>query len=421
MQVTDYDIVEVVWMRDFTPFLDLIREARNVLEGNVHRTPLTYSTYFSNITGKEVYLKLENLQKTGSFKVRGAYFKISSLLPDVRDKGVVAASSGNHAQGVAYSAMKLGVKATIVMPKSAPPYKVNATKSYGAEVILEGDVYDDAYAAAMRKSKESGAYFIHPFDDPYVIAGQGTIGVEIAEDLPDVDTVLVPVGGGGLISGISLGVKPSLRGRSVKIIGVEPEVDPKLKMSFRVGRPVTVKPMHSLADGVVTKSLGRLTFEVIRDLVDDALTVGEDDIARAMYLLLERAKLLAEGAGALPLAALLKYHDVIPGRKVVAVISGGNADLTTLYKVIMRGLAIEGRLARVNIKLKDEPGALKRALEVVARKGCNIVDIRHDRMNPSVKPGIALVELLIESPSPETTDELLKELELVGVKVIRHV
>jgi len=408
-------------MGEFRDMLSLIKEASNVLRSNIHRTPLTFSTYFSHLVGREIYLKLENLQKTGSFKVRGALFKINSLLPEVRERGVVAASSGNHAQGVAYSASKLGVKATIVMPETAPPYKVNATRSYGARVILKGRVYDDAYVEAVKISRETGAYFIHPFDDPYVIAGQGTIGLEICEDLPNVDTILVPVGGGGLISGIALSVKESLRSKDVRIIGVEPEGDPKLRQALVIGRPVEIVPKPSLADGVLTKTVGRLTFKIIKDYVDDVLVVDEDEIARAMYLLLERGKLLAEGAGALPLAAILKYGRGLPGKEIVAVISGGNADLTTLYRVILRGLSAEGRLAKIALELKDQPGTLRESLDYVSSAGFNIIEIRHDRFGPGIPPGYANVELLVETPSKGAIDNLLSKLRDAGIKVVKYV
>ena len=403
---------------EFNDIFELIMDARQVLAGDVHRTPLTYSSHFSRASGKDVYLKLENLQKTGSFKVRGAYFKIKSLMPQVKGRGVVAASSGNHAQGVAYAASRLGVKATIVMPETAPPYKVNATRSYGAEVILHGRVYDDAYLKAVEISRETGAFFVHPFDDPHVIAGQGTIGIEIAEDLPEVDTVLVPVGGGGLIAGIALAVKLRLRDRSVRVIGVEPETAPKLKLSLEAGEPVKITPKPSLADGVITKGVGRLTYSIISRYVDQVVTVGEDDIAKAMYLLLERAKLLAEGAGALPLAALLRYGESLPGEKIVAVISGGNADLTTLYRVILRGLMVDGRIAKVTLILKDSPGILESTLRVVAKHRCNILDIRHDRFEPKIRPGYARVEILMETPSSETLKELIKDLSENGIEVV---
>jgi len=401
----------------FEDLFKLIKDAGSSLQNVIHKTPLTYSTYFSKLTGKNVYLKLENLQKTGSFKVRGAYNKIRSLLPEARRRGVIAASTGNHAQGVAYAARELGVKATIVMPETAPPYKVISTKSYGAEVLLHGKVYDDAYKKAVEISMRTGAYFIHPYDDPLVIAGQGTIGLEISEELPQVDAVIVPVGGGGLISGIAIALK-NIIGHHVKIYGVEPEGAPKLKEALTHNSPVTITPSPSLADGVVTKGVGRLTFRIMKELVDDVLLVSEDNIARAMYLMLERAKLLAEGAGALPLAALLNDPDAIKGKNIVAVISGGNADLTTLYRVILRGLMVEGRIAKITLMLKDVPGSLERALKVISQLRCNIIDVRHDRLSPEILPGYARVEVLVEVPSTETLGVLRKELAKQGVKVV---
>lgn len=401
----------------FEDLFELIKDAGSALRNVVHRTPLTYSTYFSKLTGKNVYLKLENLQKTGSFKVRGAYNKIRSLMPEARERGVIAASTGNHAQGVAYAARELGVKATIVMPETAPPYKIISTRSYGAEVLLHGKVYDDAYRKAVEISMKTGAYFIHPYDDPLVVAGQGTIGLEISEDLPQVDAVIVPVGGGGLISGIAIALKNAI-GNHVKVYGVEPAGAPKLKEALTHNAPVTITPSPSLADGVVTKGVGRLTFRIMKELVSGVLLVNEDDIARAMYLMLERAKLLAEGAGALPLAALLSNPDAIEGKNVVAVISGGNADLTTLYRVILRGLMVEGRIAKVTLMLKDVPGTLERALKVISQLRCNIIDVRHDRLSPEILPGYARVEVLIEVPDIETLRTLKKELAEQGVKVI---
>ncbi len=406
----------VYWMM-FEDIFELIKDASLALKSVVHRTPLTYSTYFSRLTGKNVYLKLENLQKTGSFKVRGAYNKIRSLVPEACERGVIAASTGNHAQGVAYAARELGVRATIVMPETAPPYKITSTRSYGAEVLLYGKVYDDAYRKAVEISMKTGAFFIHPYDDPLVIAGQGTIGLEISEDLPQVDAVIVPVGGGGLISGIAIALK-NVIGSHVKVYGVEPASAPKLKEALMHNVPVTITPSPSLADGVVTKGVGRLTFRIMKELVSDVLLVNEDDIARAMYLLLERAKLLAEGAGALPLAALLSNPDAIKGKNVVAVISGGNADLTTLYRVILRGLMVEGRIAKVMLMLKDVPGTLEHALKVISQLRCNIIDVRHDRLSPEILPGYARVEVLIEVPDIETMRVLKEELVKQGVKVV---
>ena len=396
---------------------ELIKKADEVLEGVVHRTPLSYSHSFSKLVGASVYLKLENLQKTGAFKVRGAYFKIYSVLDEARKYGVVAASSGNHAQGVAYSAQELGVKATIVMPETTPPYKVMATKSYGAEVVLYGKVYDDAYAKALELSKKRGSVLIHPFDDPFIIAGQGTIGLEIARVNPDIDYVIVPVGGGGLISGIAIAIKKVL-GSRVKVIGVEPEAAPKFYESLKRGEPVTIVPKPSLADGVITKTVGKLTLQLVREFVDEIYLVDEDSIARAMYLLLERAKLLAEGAGALPLALMLSGRLDVKGKKVVAVISGGNADLTTLYRVILRGLMAEGRICKLKLALRDVPGMLERVLNKLAVMKCNIIDVRHDRFSLDIEPGYALVEIVMETPSREVKAELVEKISEKGIKVL---
>jgi len=400
----------------FEDLYKLVLSAREVLKGVALKTPLMKSEYLSRLTGKEVYLKMENLQATGSFKIRGAYNKIRSLLPDVRAKGVVAASTGNHAQGVAYASKLLGVKATIVMPETAPPYKILSTKAYGAEVVLHGRVYDDAYRKAVEISMSSGAYFIHPYDDPLVIAGQGTIGLEIAEDLPDIDAVIVPVGGGGLLSGIAIALK-NVIGSDVKVYGVEPEGAPKLKKALEAGRPVHIEPEASLADGVITKGIGRLTFTILKEVVNKAFLVSEDDIARSMYLLLEHSKLLVEGAGALPVAALLTHREEIEGKRVVAVLSGGNADLTTLYRVILRGLLIEGRIARVDLILRDTPGSLESVLKIVSSYRCNVIDVRHDRLNPHIPPGYALVEILMEIPDKDTLAKLINNLEELGIKV----
>ncbi len=379
------------------------------MEGFVHRTPLVSSLSISRLTGNSVYLKLENLQKTGAFKVRGAFFKIYSELDRCRKYGVAAASSGNHAQGVAYSSSELGVRATIVMPETTPPYKVNATRSYGAEVVLHGSIYDEAYERAVDIANSTGAVFVHPFDDPYVIAGQGTIGVEIALSIRDADLVLVPVGGGGLISGIGIAVKRML-GSRVKVVAVEPRNSPKLYEAFRYGRPVQVQVKPSIADGVVTKSVGGLTYKIMSEVVDDVVLVSEDSIARAMFLLMERAKLVVEGAGALPVAALLEGYSTGAGKNIVAVISGGNADLATIYRVIVKGLSVDGRVAKLTLILDDVPGALYRVLEVLAKYRCNVLDIRHDRVGLEVPAGKALVEIVFEVPEKDLLNTVEKEL-----------
>mgnify|MGYP001772581894 CR=1 FL=1 len=402
--------------RNVDDIFNLILKASEVLKPVIHRTPVFHSAFFSSLTGKSVYLKLENLQKTGSFKVRGAYFKIHTLPEEVRAKGVITASSGNHAQGVAYAARELNIPSLIVMPETAPTYKINAVKSYGSEVLLYGQIYDDAFRKALELSEERGMALIHPFNDPYVIAGQGTIGLEIVEDINGVDTVIVPIGGGGLIAGIALAVK-KLSNKRIKVVGVEPSAAAKTRLSLSAGRPVTVSPQPSLADGVITKSLGDLTFEIIRDYVDLIIEVEEDQIARAIYLLLERTKLLAEGAGALPIAALLSRSDEIPGKNVVAVVSGGNADLTTLYRILMRGLIREGRISRITLSLKDVPGSLEKVLKVLADLRCNILDISHDRFDLDIKPGYAKVKILMEVSSEQVIKEAIKKLRELGVEV----
>ena len=400
-------------------YRDISRETRRayeVLSRVVHRTPLDYSTTFSRLTGASVYLKLENLQKTGAFKVRGAYYKVWSLSPEEKRRGVIAASAGNHAQGVAFAASTQGVKATIVMPETAPLSKVEATRGYGAEVILHGRVYDEANELALKIAEERGATYVHPFDDPLVIAGQGTIAVEIEEQLggpPDV--VVVPVGGGGLAAGIASWFK-SRYGDRVKVIGVEPAYAPKFTKSLRAGAPIEVQAVPGLMDGLVTKRPGDLTFKLLSELLDDMVTVTDSEVSRAIFLLLERAKTLAEGAGAAGLAALLegKTGDV-KGKRVAVIISGGNVDLTRLSKVIEYQLAKEERIVRLQGLVPDAPGQLNSVLGVLASAKFNIIDIRHDRLVTFTEPGWALVEVVAEAPSREAVDDVLKKLNDMGL------
>jgi len=394
----------------------LIEEADRALEGKIHRTPLDYSATFSRIGNSKVYLKLENLQKTGSFKVRGALFKITRNLEKAKSRGVVAASSGNHAQGVAYSSSVMGVKATIVMPETTPPFKVNATKSYGAEVVLFGSVYDDAYSKALEISEKTGAMIVHPFNDLEVMAGQGTIGLEILRQLPDVEEVVVPIGGGGLISGIATAIKA--KKKSVRVVGVEPEAAPKYKAARERGSLIRIDPHPSLADGVITKSVGDLTYEVMNAVVDDVVTVSEDSIARAIYLLMERTKLVVEGAGALPVAALLEGKVGGDERKTVFVLSGGNIDLTTLYRIILRGLSADRRIAEIALILKDSPGELKKVLEIITKYRGNILEIKHDRLGINIPPGYAKTELILELPSSDLEDRVKEDLRAFGFRII---
>jgi len=399
-------------------WIDIAKEvkfAEEVLKNVVYKTPLDRSNTLSKMSGGEVYLKLENLQKTGAFKVRGAYYKIHKLSPEEKNKGVIAASAGNHAQGVAYAASAAGIKSTIVMPIFAPPSKIAATRSYGAEVILHGTIYDESYKKALEISNETGAVFIHPFDDPYVIAGNGTVGLEIINDMPDIDMVIVPVGGGGLISGIASIIK-SMR-NTVKVIGVEPEAAPKFNVSLKTGHITEIEAKRSLADGLLTKKPGNLTFNIVSELVDDIVTVTEDEIAMSMVLLMERAKTIAEGAGATPVAALLSGKINVKGKKVVTVISGGNADLTTLYKVIMRGLAKMKRIVIIKCVLPDIPGTLKSVLEIIASERGNIIDITHSRIDPRLEPGTAEVQLLVEIPEPTSINRIEEKMQKSGYTI----
>jgi threonine dehydratase len=394
---------------------ELTRKASEVIYKVLHRTPLDYSTSFSRMTGCHVYLKLENMQKTGSFKSRGAYFKIHSHLDEARRMGVVAASSGNHAQGVAFASSMLGVKSTIVMPETTPIYKINATRSYGADVVLYGSVYDDAYRKALEIAEASKAMLVHPFNDEEVIAGQGTIGLEIASQLPDVDAVIAPIGGGGLISGIGVALKKLKP--SVKVIGVEPAAAPKYYESRKTGKITSISPSPSLADGVLAKSVGDITYEVMNQVVDNVVVVNEDSIARAIYLLMERAKMIVEGAGALPLAAMLEGLIANTRKKVALVISGGNIDLTTLYRVVIRGLANAGRVAMVKLTVPDAPGQLYRALGILYRNKCNVIEIKHDRFQPDLPVGYAIVDVVFEAPSKGDVDKVIEELRQAGFRV----
>jgi threonine dehydratase len=399
---------EVLW----NSIVDGSREALRVVREYAHTTPLGYSVTLSRMSGCKVYLKYENLQKTGSFKVRGALYKVYTLRGRV--PGVVTASAGNHAQGVAYAASMFNMRSIVVMPETASISKVEATQGYGAEVVLYGRVYDDAYVKALEIARERGYEFIHAFDDPHVIAGQATIAWELLEQLGDFDLILVPVGGGGLISGVASvlkRVKPSVR-----VVGVEPEAAPKMRESLKAGRPVVIEPKPTVADGLVAKKPGDITFQVTSNLVDDIVTVEEEDIAEAIYVLLERKKTLVEGAGAVGVAALISGKLRVEGKRVVALLSGGNIDLTILNKIILRGLSKAGKLARVTCYIPDYPGQLKRALEVIARHRGNILDITHDRSDPQTPPWHAKVTIVFETPNVNTTKKIIEELEREGFK-----
>src|SRR5512139_283310 len=375
--------------------LDDIQEAARVLDGVAIKTPLIFSTSFSRRAGAQVYLKLENLQKTGSFKFRGAYHKLSKIRPQVSPLGVVAASAGNHAQGVAHAAQLLGVPATIVMPEWASISKQLATSGYGGRVILAGMSLTESLAQA-RTLEAEGRTFMHPYDDADIIAGQGTIGLEIVAELPTLDAILIPVGGGGLIAGIATAVK-TLRPET-KIIGVQAAVCPSALAARRLGKPIPVTARKSIADGISVKEVGRLPFAVMERFVDEIVAVEEEQIAAAVLDLLERKKILVEGSGAVPLAALVS--GVLPSlrdRVVVLVVSGGNVDSHLLGRILNQGLFRSGRILKFSVVLEDVPGALAGLLDVVATSRGNILHILHDRMGRHLPLGLSRVELEVET------------------------
>lgn len=391
--------------------IDDIRAAADRLQGIARRTPLLPSDRLSDRLGCEVLLKCENLQVTGAFKIRGASNCILQLSEDERAHGVITASAGNHAQGVAVASAAAGAPATIVMPEITPVAKVQRTQDLGAHVILHGESFDQAEREAYRLAEESGAYFVHPFDDPRVIAGQGTIGLEIAQDC-EPDCVIVPIGGGGLISGLATAVK-SLR-PEVAVIGVQAENAPSMYTSCRVGELTAAPVTGTLAEGIAVGEACSLTFEIIRALVDDIVTVTERDIARAMLELIEHHKLVAEGAGATPIPALEQCREDLRGKTVVLVISGGNADVTTLAAIIDRGLVEAGRAVRMQVTLTDRPGALARLAAEIAEAGANIVEIYHDRLSVDLELGQAEVEIVLGTRGHDHVREVLSRLTEKG-------
>jgi len=380
-----------------------IEVARRKVRGAIRRTPTVYSDTFSKLAGKEVFLKLENLQKSGSFKVRGAYYKLSRLNSSERRRGVVAASAGNHAQGVAFASSLLGIHATVVMPEISSIAKQMATRSYGGEVVLFGQNTDEALARAKEIAK-GGTSFIHPFDDEQVIAGQGTIGLEILEEVPGVEAIIIPVGGGGLISGIATIVKK--RKPKVKIIGVQSARAPSAFFSMKHHKIVEMKVRPTLADGIALRRVGEITFPIIQKAVDDIVTVRENEIASAILMLMERKRVVAEGAGAAPLAALLSNRTRMRPQKVVLVVSGGNIDVNLLDRIIEKGLSETGRIARLGVILRDVPGSLSRLSELIARHHANILHIVHERAAKDIPIGFSRVVLILETRSPDHIVEI---------------
>ncbi|WP_448384561.1 threonine ammonia-lyase [Desulfosoma sp.] len=396
--------------------LDDIRQAARLLQGRILRTPLVYSPTFSRLFGAEVYLKLENLQKTGSFKIRGASYKILRHREAIGPQGVVAASAGNHAQGVALAARNAGVPAFIVMPEWASLTKQEATRSYGGTILLHGKTLGESLEKARELSAQ-GYTFIHPYDDADIITGQGTIGLEIVEDCPDVHAVLVPIGGGGLMAGIASAVK-ALRPET-EVIGVQAAVCPSAFQALQEGRVVRVEGAQSIADGITVKELGRLTFEILSRTVSRIILVDEEHIAEAVLFLLERKKVLAEGAGAVPLGALLMGETQWPaGAKIVLVVSGGNVDSPLLGRILTKGLVKGGRVTRLTVELPDVPGSLAGLLAVVASHGANVLHISHNRHVPHLPIHVTLVTLEVETRGFAHAEDILSALKALGHKVV---
>ena len=399
--------------------LDDVRAARSRIGDAVYRSPCARSEHFSRRSGAVTYFKLENLQMTGSFKERGALNRLLTLRPEERACGTITASAGNHAQAVAFHASRLGISSVVVMPKRTPLIKVTNTRDLGAEVILHGDDFDAAYAHARLIEAERGLTFVHPFDDDHVIAGQGTIGLELLEEVPDLDVVIVAIGGGGMISGIATAVK-ALRPQ-IEVIGVQTAAVPSMVRSVERGEPILVPPAITIADGIAVKRPGVRTLEIVRRRVDDIVTVTEEEIANAMLLLLEREKTVAEGAAATTLAALVNGR--VPraaGRKVCMVLGGGNVDVNLLARVIERGLLKDQRRVRFDVKLQDRPGALAGLLRLVADAEANVLEVHHERAFEGVSLGEVDVQLTLETRGAEHAAVIVSRIEAAGLEIVER-
>lgn len=394
--------------------LDKVYHASFVLKEVLRPTALIKSPGLCS--GTNLYLKPENLQVTGSFKVRGAYYKISQLAEEEKEKGVIACSAGNHAQGVALAAARSGIKSLICIPDGAPISKVEATKSYGAEVCLVEGAYDDAYEKAVSLVEETGATFIHPFDDEQVIAGQGTIGLEILEQLPEADAVIVPVGGGGLISGVAFALK-SLK-PEIKIYGVQSVGAPSMQKAIHDQKIETLPTVKTIADGIAVKRPGDLTYEMVQKYVDEIVTVTDDEVSTAILELIEQQKMIAEGAGAVSVAAAMFQKVPIEGKNVVCLVSGGNIDVTILSRVIDRGLRKAGRLAELMIELVDKPGQLLGVSQIISRLGGNVVSVFHSRADVDLDINACVLRISMETRNQEHLDEIIAELTKQGYHII---
>lgn len=388
-----------------------IKASKERILSFVHKTPLTYSQTFSDMTGKEVFLKFENLQKTGAFKIRGAINYISQLK---KVKGVITASAGNHAQGVAYASKIFSIPSTIVMPENTPLIKVISTKNYGANVILQGKIYDEAYKLAKEIAENENLEFVPAFDDERIISGQGTIGLELLEDYPDLDAIIVPIGGGGLCAGILIALKET--NPKIKVYGVQSLAFPSLYEKLK-NISIQNKPPQTIAEGIAVKKPGEITTEIIKKYIDDIFLVEEEKIAEAILLLLERAKTLVEGAGASTLAALLKYRDHINAKKITLILSGGNIDVTLLTKIIEYGLIETGRLVHMKVKLPDLPGHLSQVIEVISKEKANIITIHQDPSLPLFPKIESTVEFTLETKNPDQIRRIFDKIKEKGYEI----
>ena len=394
--------------------LDSVYRASYVLKNVIRKTDVIYAPKLK--PGAQVYLKTENLQITGSFKVRGSYFKMSKLTDEEKARGVIACSAGNHAQGVALSAQKNGIKAVICLPDGAPISKVEATKSYGAEVCLVEGVYDDAYKKALELRDEKGYTFIHPFNDEDVIAGQGTIALEVSEQIPDLDAIIVPIGGGGLISGIAYTMK--MLNPNIKVYGVQAAGAPSMYNSVRDSQIEELESVSTIADGIAVKKPGDLTYELCTKYVDEIVTVTDDEISAAILALMEQHKLVTEGAGAVAVAAAMFGKVNIENKKTVCVLSGGNIDVTILSRVIKRGLLMSGRTAQLMIELADKPGQLKNVSRIIADLGGNVISVHHERANEGSDVNGCYLRIILETRNFEHISQIKKALCDFGFKLL---
>ena len=394
--------------------LDNVYRASYALKDVIRKTDIIYAPNLRK--DAKIYLKTENLQVTGSFKVRGSYYKMSTLSNEEKERGVIACSAGNHAQGVALSAQKNGIKAVICLPDGAPISKIEATKSYGAEVCLVEGVYDDAYRKALELRDEKGYTFIHPFDDEDVIAGQGTIGLELIEQLPNLDAVIVPVGGGGLISGIAYTIKTL--NPNVKVYGVQAQGAPSMYKSIKDGKIEELSSVSTIADGIAVKKPGTLTYEICSKYVDDIVTVNDDEISAAILALMEQQKLVTEGAGAISVAAAMFGKVDIKGKNVICLLSGGNIDVTILSRVIKRGLLMSGRTAQLMIELMDKPGQLKNVSRIIADLGGNVTSVHHERANEGSDVNGCYLRIVMETRNFDHIEQIKKGLTDFGFKLI---